>query len=226
MCGIAGSIGKRRIDGEAIRRALDSMANRGPDALRHKSIEVGSNFVNLLHGRLSILDLDERSHQPFSIGPCTMVFNGEIYNFVELKSQLEKQGESFSTTSDTEVLLKYYLRYGDACVEHFEGMWAFAIYDERTGNLLLSRDRFAEKPLYFFEDSDTFYFASEIKTLQRLTRCQFEVIEDVADFPVMYQVWSVSYGNRLSQRRPPSFNKVLAIHSSMLNGSPNILFRA
>lgn len=178
MCGIAGSIGKRRIDGEAIRRALDSMANRGPDALRHKSIEVGSNFVNLLHGRLSILDLDERSHQPFSIGPCTMVFNGEIYNFVELKSQLEKQGESFSTTSDTEVLLKYYLRYGDACVEHFEGMWAFAIYDERTGNLLLSRDRFAEKPLYFFEDSDTFYFASEIKTLQRLTRCQFEVNND------------------------------------------------
>ena len=168
MCGIAGFIGKQPVPEERIRRTLGVMKNRGPDHQAFATFVAGSTHVALLHSRLSILDLDARSNQPFVIGDCTLVFNGEIYNYLELREELLRRGVHLHTTSDTEVLLQYYLLHGDRCVEHFEGMWAFAIHDAGKGSLFLSRDRFAEKPLYTMDTPDGFWFGSEIKFLKSL----------------------------------------------------------
>ena len=168
MCGIAGYIGKASIDKSRILKTLDLMQNRGPDNRDYVSIGEGDVNVCLLHSRLSIIDLEARSNQPFTIGDCTIVFNGEIYNYVELRKQLEQEGVSFQTESDTEVLLQSYIRYGETCVNRFEGMWSFAIYDRRNAVLYLSRDRFAEKPLYYFPTPDGIFFASEVKFIQSL----------------------------------------------------------
>jgi len=166
MCGIAGYIGKGRPTQEQIEYTLTTMRNRGPNNYDYKYFDYNGSSCVLLHSRLSIIDLDERSNQPFTLNGCTIVFNGEIYNYKELRSQLP--GE-YLTDSDTEVLLRYYLRYGEKCIEHFEGMWAFAIYDTRSDKLFLSRDRFAEKPLYLYENARGLYFASEIKQIKALS---------------------------------------------------------
>ena len=145
------------------------MRNRGPDFQDYREHRHGDTFIYLLHSRLSIIDLDARSHQPFTIDDCTIIYNGEIYNYVELRKDLEKRGVAFKTTSDTEVLLQYYLNYGESCVDYFEGMWSFVIYDRTKKTLFLSRDRFAEKPLYYSKADDGFYFGSEIKFIAALS---------------------------------------------------------
>jgi len=175
MCGIAGYIGKEKIDEARIFKTLDIMKNRGPDNRQFMSFSRDGMNVSLLHARLSIIDLDMRSNQPFVIGDYAVVFNGEIYNYVEIRDELEKKGIQFNTTSDTEVLLRAYIEYGTRCVELFEGMWAFAIYNQKDGTLLLSRDRFAEKPLYIYRTEDAVYFASEIKFLKSLSGRNFTV---------------------------------------------------
>ena len=124
--------------------------------------------MQLLHSRLSILDLDPRSDQPMEREKCHLIFNGEIYNYIELREELTKKGRGFTTSSDTEVLLEAYLEFGEGCVEKLEGMWAFAIWDARRNTLFLSRDRFGEKPLYFAERPEGFYFASETGILRTL----------------------------------------------------------
>ena len=169
MCGIAGYIGRAPADRCRVQRTLTLMRNRGPDYQAHLAFRDGELQVALLHSRLSILDLDPRSNQPFTIGDCTLVFNGEIYNYVELRDELEKRGIRFTTTSDTEVLLAAYLAYGPSCVDRFEGMWSFAIYDRRNKTLFLSRDRFAEKPLYYMVVPDGVYFGSEVKFIHALS---------------------------------------------------------
>ncbi len=174
MCGIAGFIGCGMIPEDRIRRTLDLMKNRGPDVQAYRRFSTGAGEVILLHSRLSILDLDARSNQPFTIGPCTLVFNGEIYNYLELRGELERRGVVFHTTSDTEVLLQCYLNYGEKCVERFEGMWAFALYDAGAHRLILSRDRFAEKPLYLYSASEGLYFGSEVKFLKALSGISFK----------------------------------------------------
>ena len=169
MCGIAGYWGSRRPSEEAVCRTLHLMKRRGPDGQRSWHADAGhGRTVSLLHSRLSIIDLDSRADQPFTIGPLTIVFNGEIYNYVELRQRLETDGFQFRTTSDTEVLLQAYRAYGEHCVHHFEGMWSFAIWDSDRRTLFLSRDRFAEKPLYLRRSPDGIYFASEIKFLAAL----------------------------------------------------------
>ena len=168
MCGIAGYIGKEIIDKQALYKTLSLMKNRGPDHQNYRYIEHNNTRTYLLHSRLGIIDLDNRSNQPYILGDCTLIFNGEIYNHVELRDVLEKQGIKCQTTSDTEVLLRYYLLYGEDCVSHFEGMWAFAIYDEGRRKLFLSRDRFAEKPLYYCQTKNGFYYGSEIKFIRSL----------------------------------------------------------
>ncbi|HME41641.1 MAG TPA: asparagine synthase (glutamine-hydrolyzing) [Syntrophorhabdales bacterium] len=169
MCGIAGYIGKKPLEKERILGTLKQMKNRGPDHQDFREFLTDNNYVTLLHSRLAIIDLDARSNQPFTIGDYTVVFNGEIYNYLELRAELEKCRVSFRTASDTEVLLQYYIRYGEECVKHFEGMWSFAIYDRKQRKLFLSRDRFAEKPLYFLQTSDGLYFGSEIKFIKTLS---------------------------------------------------------
>ena len=119
--------------------------------------------------------MDSRSNQPFTIGSQTIVYNGEIYNYLELREALLDQNIELRTSSDTEVLLHYYRLFGKDCVNHFEGMWAFAIYDQSSEELFLSRDRFAEKPLYFYENSEGFYFGSEVKFLRSLIGQSFTV---------------------------------------------------
>jgi asparagine synthase (glutamine-hydrolysing) len=179
MCGIAGFIGNRPVGEDRIQRTLGLMAHRGPDAQRSAYLAGGPGSdglqVLLLHSRLSIIDLGDRAHQPFSLGPCTIAFNGEIYNYIELRSELQRSGVGFRTTSDTEVLLQAYLHHGVACTKVLEGMWSFAIWDSRSQELVLSRDRFGEKPLYYYRAPEGLYFASEVKALRALSGRLFQV---------------------------------------------------
>ncbi|MAT10621.1 MAG: asparagine synthase (glutamine-hydrolyzing) [Rhodopirellula sp.] len=168
MCGIAGFFCKNAPSDDAIYATLSLMNNRGPDYQSFKSFLFGDCKIALLHSRLSIIDLESRSNQPFTNGRYTIVFNGEIYNYLELRAKLLDEGVKLTTKSDTEVLLNYYKLYGKECVKHFEGMWAFAIYDSTEKTLFLSRDRFAEKPLYYVNNDNGFYFGSEIKFLKSL----------------------------------------------------------
>ena len=161
MCGIAGHIGPAQLPPERIQRTLASMRHRGPDDRSHKRFETpAGHHVDLLHGRLSIIDLDERSNQPFKSGSTWLSFNGELYNYIEVRDRL---GGDFRTAGDTEVLATALDRQGWDALDGCEGMWAFATYDERTGVLGLSRDRFGEKPLYIYRDGDDLYFGSEVK---------------------------------------------------------------
>jgi len=198
MCGIAGYIGKKQISKNTINKTLCLMKNRGPDFQDSRSFNVNDTNVYLLHSRLSIIDLEVRSNQPFSYNGLTLIFNGEIYNYIELRKKLIKKGHTFSTSSDTEVLLKAYVEYGEDCVRHFNGMWAFAIWDEKNQKLFLSRDRFAEKPLYYFQDNDGFYFASEINAIQSLLHIQLQVNYD-------YMKRYLVYGYKFLQKTPQTF---------------------
>lgn len=162
MCGIAGLVGgapaNRR---ELTERMLDLVAHRGPDG-SGISCEDG---VVLGHRRLSIIDLSEAGHQPMEWGERYVVtYNGEIYNHVELRRELELLGYRFASHSDTEVILAAYDRWGVACLDRFNGMWAFALYDRVRRTLFLARDRFGVKPLYYWVGpDDLFAFGSEIK---------------------------------------------------------------
>ena len=177
MCGIAGYFCKKQVGDYQIRKTLSLMRNRGPDNQDFRIFRTSGEekFVGLLHSRLSIIDLDSRSNQPFTIGTHTIVFNGEIYNYLELRDALQKRGIKLNTSSDTEVLLHYFRIYGEKCVDFLEGMWAFSVYNAENETLFLSRDRFAEKPLYYYEDNRGFYFGSEIKFLKYLSGKSFSV---------------------------------------------------
>ena len=163
MCGIAGIVLKdrrARVDLAQLERMTDVLTHRGPDA---RGVEIHGN-VGLGNRRLSIIDL-EGGHQPLSTadGELWITYNGELYNYVELREELLEQGYPLRTHSDTEVLLALYARDGLGMFERANGMFAFAIHDRRQGRLLLARDRFGEKPLYVHEDGERLLFASEIK---------------------------------------------------------------
>mgnify|MGYP001290159522 CR=1 FL=1 len=166
MCGIAGiAPAKNDYDRLWPERSSETIRHRGPDA----SGEWWSadNKVGLAHKRLSIIDLSEKADQPMSykLGNCTIIFNGEIYNFKFLRNLLEEKGYKFETKSDTEVLLKSYHYWGSKCLDKLEGMYAFAIYDENENKLFLARDRVGEKPLYYSHINNKLIFCSELKGL-------------------------------------------------------------
>jgi asparagine synthase (glutamine-hydrolysing) len=176
MCGLAGYIGTQPPDADACVRTLQSMDHRGPDGSGRRVISLSGATVTLLHTRLAIIDPDPRSAQPFEAQGCVLIFNGEIYNYLELRDELVALGHSFRTDSDTEVLLQAYLAWGEAALDRLEGMWAFALLDPRDGGrLLLSRDRFGEKPLHLHRCAHGLYFASEVKQLAALTGHRFTV---------------------------------------------------
>lgn len=175
MCGIAGYIGKNIISDKNINHCIKTMSSRGPDANSYSRFVFGNTHYCLLHSRLSIIDLDLRSNQPFSFENLCIIFNGEIYNYIELKEELIKKGYFFQTNSDTEVLIKAFHFWGDKMYDRLEGMWAFAIYNKNTGELILSRDRFAEKPLFYFEDIDGIYFASQVNSIFALLGKKLEI---------------------------------------------------
>jgi asparagine synthase (glutamine-hydrolysing) len=180
MCGISGYIGKKVINSEVIKKTLALMKNRGPDANGFCTFfdKTANININLLHTRLGIIDLDKRSNQPFIEGDLTIIFNGEIYNYLEIKKKiLLKKKINFKTDSDTEVLLQAYKMFGMTFFDHLEGMWSFAIWNDKKKTLLLSRDRFSEKPLYVFQDHDGIYFGSEIKYIKSLSQKKFKINE-------------------------------------------------
>jgi asparagine synthase (glutamine-hydrolysing) len=168
MCGIAGilSLTDQRPEATLVERMLERMIHRGPDDQGCQ--EIGPVVLGMR--RLSILDPTPRGHQPMSSpdGRYTIVYNGEIYNFLELADELAAQGRTFSSSSDTEVLLAAYAAWGPDCVKRLNGIWAFAIWDSRDRTLFLARDRFGVKPLYLAEGSGYLAFASEIKALRTL----------------------------------------------------------
>ncbi len=179
MCGIAGGIGPRNQapSPDRIAACLEIMRERGPDAKAAQAFELGGQTVTLLHRRLAIIDLDPRSNQPFTRNAVTVCFNGEIYNYLEVRRDLERLGHQFRTNSDTEVLAAAWEQWGEAALGQFEGMWALAVVDGRTGSLTLSRDRFGEKPLYVWAVEDTIYFASDIPGLMTLAGAKPSVNE-------------------------------------------------
>jgi asparagine synthase (glutamine-hydrolysing) len=174
MCGIAGRIGSGRTDLETLHQTLSALRHRGPDSSGLAVVEEGlDSQTALLHSRLSIIDLDPRSNQPMEYCGRTLVFNGEIYNYRELRSRLQGKGVTFTTGSDTEVLLKGIVSEGWKFLDQLEGMWAFALYDGDEGTVTLSRDRFGEKPLYTAQTPGGLMFASEIRVLETLVGSKF-----------------------------------------------------
>jgi asparagine synthase (glutamine-hydrolysing) len=182
MCGIAGFVdfsGHRRDAAQArIQAMTDVIAHRGPDG---DGFYV-DDFAALGHRRLAIIDI-ACGQQPMAAceGRVQIVFNGEIYNFLEVRAELENRGHVFRTHSDTEVILCSYLEWGEPCVERLHGMFAFAIWDSRCRSLLLARDRVGKKPLYYCNSGSLVAFGSELKSLCRGGLCSTEVDPEALD---------------------------------------------
>ena len=170
MCGIAGYIGPSLIPDGRVAACLAQMSKRGPDSQgvsRHRG--PSGNEILLLHSRLAILDLDPKSDQPFHEKHIDMVFNGEIYNYKELGMQVDNTADWPDSVGDTEVLARMIAAEGESGLQECEGMWALAWFDKQTGCLHLSRDRFGEKPLFYFRDTDGgIFFASQVIFLEAL----------------------------------------------------------
>ncbi|MCI0691266.1 asparagine synthase (glutamine-hydrolyzing) [candidate division KSB1 bacterium] len=166
MCGIAGIFSFHQnapVTSAQIQKMADAIRHRGPD---DEGIYVNGNIA-LGHRRLAIIDLSPDGHQPMAgpDGSTWIIYNGEIYNYLELRAELSAKGHQFKSQSDTEVILHAYQEYGPDCVRHFNGMFAFALWDTRQHRLFLARDRFGVKPLYFYRNAHHLLFASEIKAL-------------------------------------------------------------
>lgn len=165
MCGIAvlfNSSGIHENDKKLLENMSERIKHRGPDG---KGFFYTAN-LGMAHRRLSIMDISEHGSQPMSyLDRYTIVYNGEIYNYIEIRRSLENKGYCFQSNTDTEVLLAAYDYYGAECLKLLNGMWAFALFDKETNHLLVSRDRFGVKPLYYFKKEHYFLLASEIKAI-------------------------------------------------------------
>lgn len=166
MCGIAGIIGKNANEAE-LQEMLEKQQHRGPD---HTGSYLDKEYAAIGHNRLSIIDLSAEANEPFrdNSGRYYLTFNGEIYNYRELREEL-KNFYDFRTSSDTEVLLAAFIRWGIGCLDRFRGMFAFGIWDSEKKELFAARDRFGVKPFYYTLFNNSLYFSSEIKGLQHLS---------------------------------------------------------
>jgi asparagine synthase (glutamine-hydrolysing) len=182
MCGIFGAVRLKGVFNEEnwyqFKDLTDIVLYRGPDGSGYYSIDTysgsendKSNFTIFLgHRRLSIIELSSQGAQPMLKGNLVITFNGEIFNYLELRSELKTKGCQFETNTDTEVILKLYETFGEKGFAKMNGMWAFSIYDKTNNTLVLSRDRFSKKPLFYYQDAENFYFSSEIKQLLPLVK--------------------------------------------------------
>jgi asparagine synthase (glutamine-hydrolysing) len=185
MCGILGYLSKLPDRDIELLPAIKCLDHRGPD----DSGIWKDNFIQLAHTRLSIIDLSPMGHQPMSYkkGRYWITFNGEIYNYLELRAELVSQGHEFITQTDTEVLLAAYAQWGLSCLDKLRGMFAFGIWDTHHKTLFLARDRVGEKPLYYSQDTEGFYFSSELKALLRLLPHLPELDPVAVDLYLHYQ---------------------------------------
>jgi len=163
MCGITGILDLQNgsPDPAALDRMTDVLTHRGPDG---RGVWI-KRPIALGHRRLAILDLSDAAAQPMHLGHLTVTYNGEVYNYQELRKELEKLGQRFFTRSDTEVILVAYAQWGPSCVERFNGMFALAIWDDQKQELFLARDRYGIKPLYYAFFEGLFLFGSEQKAI-------------------------------------------------------------
>ena len=165
MCGIYGTTIK--YTDNQIKSKLQRTAFRGPDKMGSELYEYNGNTVTFGHNRLSIIDLDPRSNQPFNyLDKIKIVFNGEIYNFQHIRKNLSSKGYVFNTTSDTEVICAAYLEYGEDCVSYLNGMFAFVIYNIQEQEFFGARDRLGQKPFYYYKNGTEFEFSSQISSIQ------------------------------------------------------------
>jgi len=183
MCGIVGYVSiNKQVPRPLLVQMRDTLRHRGPDDEGAWWSEDG--LVALGHRRLAIIDLSSAGRQPMtdSSGRLQIVFNGEIYNYQEVRRELETRGHVFRTATDTEVILEAYLEWGDDCLRHFNGMFAFALHDRTRRRLLLARDRAGEKPLFYRHENGTLVFASELKALLADPSCPRTMDLEALDF--------------------------------------------
>lgn len=220
LCGIAGIFCQRQPNGsleDSVRRMTSVLKHRGPDAIGHYC----ENRIALGHTRLAIIDLTAESNQPFfsDDGRYVLVFNGEIFNYLELRDDLQSEGVSFRTKSDTEVLLKSYVHWGPGATKRFHGMWAFAIYDRRDEVLFCSRDRFGIKPFNYAVGDGVFAFASEVKSLlewdPRLRSPNFSALSLLLRKSISGSNQETCFENVL--RLPPACNLTVSVHGQQLS---------
>lgn len=218
MCGISGiyCFNGEKVKESEILTMMDVMKHRGPDDhgyYVHDNIALG--FV-----RLSIIDLSQNGHQPMFSDErdYVIVFNGEIFNYKEIKDELLKDGIVFHTESDTEVLLKLYIKYGEDCLDRLNGMWSFVILNIKQNKIFASRDRFGIKPFYYYLDNDKFIFSSEIQPILKvLNRPLTPNNEIIYDFLIY---------NRTDHNRSTFFNEIVKLgHGESLSIENNKLFR-
>lgn len=179
MCGIFFSIGFENLPASVI----DSVAHRGPDGRGWNEFTSSKGPVVMAHRRLAIVDLSIAGHQPMSAEDDRfwVTYNGEIYNYLEIKNELENLGYTFKTQTDTEVLLKSYLHWGKESLHKFNGMFAFVIWDDKEKKAFVARDRFGVKPLYYYKQGDKIAFASEIKQFKNISDWVSKINQEAAD---------------------------------------------
>ncbi len=170
MCGIAGFVDfNKNSDEEVLHRMTDAMTHRGPDDSGYEVYQTPHASIGFGQRRLSILDLSPLGHQPMHFSDLTVNFNGEIYNFKEIRKELEEKGYTFNSWSDTEVILKGYHCWGLDVLQKFIGMFAIALFDKSKNQVIFMRDRAGVKPLYFYQKNDLFLFGSELKSFYQHT---------------------------------------------------------
>lgn len=189
MCGITGFCDFTKTQQEFVLREMtDSISHRGPDSGGVKIIDAISARLGFGHRRLSILDLSPQANQPMSKDGLTIVFNGEIYNFDEIRKELLGKGHSFQSNSDTEVIIEAYRQWGMTSISRFRGMFAYALFDDSQQKLFLVRDRVGVKPLYVYNDENLILFGSELKSL-----CENPGFSRELDIDALAQYLKLSY---------------------------------
>ncbi|MBA6336425.1 asparagine synthase (glutamine-hydrolyzing) [Colwellia sp. BRX8-7] len=209
MCGILATIGdiNKNISNDEFQTALSLQAHRGPNDMGFEAFHGN----RLGHTRLSIMDLSDSGHQPMysDCQKVALIFNGEIYNFKELRTTLEQEGVSFTSQSDTEVLLKSYIHYGIDCIERFNGMFAFIIVDKRSEHdcTYVVRDRLGIKPLFYFKNDESYIFSSEVKSILALAKQKFTLNKKTVSsyFSYRYSILDETFFEGIQNLTPGSY---------------------
>ena len=221
MCGIAGiyNLNQSQVSLTNLKKMTDVITHRGPDGEGHWLNSNGT--VGFGHRRLSIIDLTENGKQPmhYADGRYTITFNGEIYNYIELKNELKLKGYQFVSDTDTEVLLALYDLKKEACLQDLDGMFSFAIWDEKLQTLFCARDRFGEKPFHYFKNDNEFVFASEIKQFWELG---IEKKINQEKLLTYTKTGALENSNRITETFYQSIEKLDAAHYLMINADKKI----